>query len=611
MNKNTPVVWSFWGHEPLRHLKRMGNDGDSIFTLGDWAEEWYNRIHEEDVLKKASEKGINVIYTHYFKGFGLKTEYEEMENTKRLCTHAKKYGIKVLGYCQLGSLYNETLMDEVPDLEEWAIHDASGNIVTWLGQYYRYSPCFNSRPFIEYIKKVIKYGIEHVGLSGFHFDNSYNVACHCEKCTAAFRKYLKENANPEEMGLLHFNHVRIPREDPAPETHDPLYIWWLRYKADLVKVVHSELFAYVKEIGGKDAIVLHNPCFPRPGKTFARRGFEPSRISADCDFIFAENGVGYIREENGRIKSMVNAFKFGECFGYKVFDTCWTHDENGRIRLPKNHEEVIRFIAQSMIFTGLCGSPWTVRSLKDGHKNLLEDSPLSNSLEEIFIYYHNNFDIFNLPAENNVKVLYVPNNCMCMLDAGIDNIYNTMDELVNNAIPFSLTTQKRLDDLTSGQLVIIPKVLYANEALIDAIKKAVARGVKFIITGKFARYYEDGKERRHSHQVFALDENDGVYRTEEDFIQLLHTLNKDNEISISTKGVLLERKKGENGEVVLHLLNAANENTIEELTINIGGIKIKSVDCISLENTCVKNFDNSTITLKELKTTATLIITEE
>lgn len=67
----------------------MGNDGDSIFTLGDWAEEWYNRIHEEDVIKAASEKGINVIYTHYFKGFGLETEHEEMENTKKLCQHGK------------------------------------------------------------------------------------------------------------------------------------------------------------------------------------------------------------------------------------------------------------------------------------------------------------------------------------------------------------------------------------------------------------------------------------------------------------------------------------------------------------------------------------------
>ena len=607
--KTTPIVWSFWGHEPLRHLKRMGNDGDSIFTLGDWAEDWYNRIHEEEVLKKAAEKGINVVYTHFFKGFGLETERDEMENTKMLCEYGKKHGVKVLGYCQLGTLYNETFMDEAPDLEDWVIHDKAGNIVTWLGEYYRYSPCFNSRSFIDYIKKVIKYGIEHVGLSGFHFDNSYNAACHCDKCTEAFRKYLTENADAESMGLRHFNHVRIPTEERASETHDPLYIWWLRYKADLVAKVHKELFSYVKEIGGEDTIVLHNPCFPRPGKTFAKRGFEPSRISPDCDFVFAENGVGYIRVQDGRVKSMVNAFKFGECFGYKVFDTCWTHDNvTGKMRLPYNREEVVRFVAQSAIFSGVCGSPWTVRTLKDGAKNLLENSPLSESLGEAFTYYRKNFDLFNLPAENNVKILYVPDNCMSMVDKGIDNIFDTVEELVNKAVPFSITTAEKLDSLESGQIVIVPKVLYASENLIEKIKKAASRGVKFILIGHFARYYEDGKERRHSHKVFELSIEDGIYRTDENFIPILQELNRESTITLSEPFVLLEKKKGENGETVLHLLNAENENTIPEITVTLKGKKIKDISLISLEDTEISGKTLDSVTLKNLKTTATLII---
>ncbi|MBQ2889523.1 MAG: hypothetical protein IJE41_03620, partial [Clostridia bacterium] len=402
------------------------------------------------------------------------------------------------------------------------------------------------------------------------------------------------------------------REDPAPETHDPLYIWWLRYKADLVKAVHSELFAYVKEIGGKDAIVLHNPCFPRPGKTFAKRGFEPSRISPDCDYVFAENGSSYIRTENGRIKSMVNAFKFGECFGYKVFDTCWTHDEvTLKTRLPRNHEEVVRFVAQSAIFTGLCGSPWTVRSLKDGHKNLLEDSPLSDSLGEIFAYYHKNFDLFNLPAKNNVKLLYSPDNCMSMLEKGIDNINNIIDELVTEAIPFSIVTKEKLCNLTAGQTVILPKILYADKELLKEIKNALSRNVKFLTVGSFARYYEDGKERSHSHEVFLWDENDGFFRTDEDFILCLRALNSENEISLSEKSVLLEKCSGKNGETVIHLLNAANERIIDEITVKINGIKIKNVKCVALEDTEILSYTQECITLKKFRTTATLIIEGE
>ncbi|MGN1059504.1 MAG: beta-galactosidase [Clostridia bacterium] len=591
----------------------MGNDGDSIFTLGDWAEDWYNRIHEEAVLEKAAKAGINVIYTHFFKGFGLETEYEEMENTRLLCERAAKYGIKVLGYCQLGSLYNETLADEIPNLEDLVIHDDSGHPVSWLGQYYRWSPCFNSREFIDYIKKVIRYGLEHVGLSGFHFDNSYNAACHCPKCTEAFRHYLTEHVkDPEKtMGLKHFRHVRIPREDTAPETHDTLYIWWLRYKADLCAAVHHELFSYVKEQSGGKAIVLHNPCFPRPGKTFARRGFEPSRMTHNCDFVFAENSVSYIRFENGRIKSMVDAFKFGQRFDYQVFDTCWTHDAAGKTRLPVNREEVVRFVAQSMIFTGLCGSPWTVRSLKDGHKNLLEDSPLAESLAEIFGYYHQNKALFNLPIEKYVKLLYVPDNALCMLDKGIDIIRDSIEELVTEAIPFSIITESDIDSLEKGQTVLVPRILYAEETLLEALRRAGGRGVKILVSGQLGRYYEDGKERGHSHWIFDLGESAGFYRTGEDFMPMLRELHKPHEIAVSESGLLLETRRTETGDLVLHVLNSDNERTLEQVTITLNGFTIQSAACISLEKTSLGAAEGHQLVLHKLQTTATLILKGE
>ena len=151
---NNPIIWSFWGHEPLRHLRRMGNDGASVFSLGEWVDDWYQHIHSEELVKRASEVGINVIYTHFFKGFGLNAEHDEMQNTKKLCKIAGKYGIKVLGYCQLGSLYTEVLKAEIPELESMAIKNSDGTLACWLKQYYRLRPCFNSREFIAYIKKL-------------------------------------------------------------------------------------------------------------------------------------------------------------------------------------------------------------------------------------------------------------------------------------------------------------------------------------------------------------------------------------------------------------------------------------------------------------------------
>lgn len=615
MNKKDTTVWSYWSHEPLRHLRRMGNDGDSIFTLGDWAEDWYARIHSEELLQKGAELGVNMIYTHFFKGFGLETEKEEMENTRMLCKRASEYGIRVLGYCQLGSLYYETFCEEA-DVTEWAIRTRNGEVENWVGQYYRLSPCFNNRAFIAYIKKVIRYGITHVGLSGFHFDNSYNKACYCEKCTQAFREYLTEHVkDPEkEMGLRTFRYVQIPKEDRAPETHDPLFIRWLEYKADLCAKVHRELFAYVKEISGGKAIVLHNPCFPRPGRGLTQRGFEPSRVSSDCDYIFAENSVGFIRMENGRIKGQADAFKFGERFGYQVLDACWTHNDAGKARLPYNREEVVRFQVQSMIFGGLCGSPWTVRSIKDGHKNILEDNEvITPALKEAFDYYYKYQKLFRLPAENYVKILYVPENVLACLEHGLDYIRSVVEELVTAGIPFSFVTE---EDLTQWeekidakeQVLLIPRVVYASEPLLEKIEKAAAAGTKIILSGPIGRYYQDGKERRHSHRIFTVGEKENFYREELDFVPRLKILLGKHDTEISKPGIMLERKQGENGECVLHLLHVDNEKELETVSITLHDRKISKVDCVSLEGAELAQVSEHTITLKNLRTTATLVI---
>ena len=50
---NKPIVWSYWNHEPIYHLKRMANDGGSVFSLGEWVDTWYDRLHSEELIKKA------------------------------------------------------------------------------------------------------------------------------------------------------------------------------------------------------------------------------------------------------------------------------------------------------------------------------------------------------------------------------------------------------------------------------------------------------------------------------------------------------------------------------------------------------------------------------
>lgn len=599
--ENKPVIWSFWGHEPLRHLRRMGNDGASIFSLGEWVDDWYNHIHSEQMVKRASEAGINTIYTHFFKGFGLEAEKEEMENTKKLCSIAHKYGIKVLGYCQLGSLYSEVLTKEIPNLEDIAIRDADGSLSCWLKQYYRLRPCFNSSEFMAYIKKVIEYGLDHVGLDGFHFDNSYNVPCYCDKCKKAFREYLTKNVpDPlNTLGIDSFDYVQIPYIDTDRETHDVLYMYYLQYKADLCARVQNEVFSYAKEKGAK--VVLHNPVFPRGGEYFTYRGFEPSKNSKACDYVFAEN-PDFIRFENGKIITQIEAFKYGELFGYKVFDTCWRYDENNLATLSDKYSDTSRFLAQSMIFGGVCGSPQTIRSLKDGHKNMLEDSNLFEVLKHMYSYYQNNIDVFSGKEHNNVKILYYPLNCMFARGYGMKTLSDCVNEAIGSQIPFSIITENDIANLTSNDVLVLPHISYAKNNLVDLVTDAQKRGVKVYQVERFATYNENGKERAKSHSVFAND----FIKSSNNIGADIKDLIKENQIISSHPDVIVETRKLANGKLVLHVLCTDNEIP-KDITLNIFGFSLNKFTYISSENAVAEKLDETTIKISGIQTTVSII----
>ena len=79
----SPVVWSYWNHEPADHLRRMSYCRATIFSIGDWLPQWYGRLHGEELVSHAAELGVNTVYCHYFKGFGLVHERAEMERTRQ------------------------------------------------------------------------------------------------------------------------------------------------------------------------------------------------------------------------------------------------------------------------------------------------------------------------------------------------------------------------------------------------------------------------------------------------------------------------------------------------------------------------------------------------
>ena len=622
-----PVIWSYWNHEPIYHLKRMGNDGGTVFSLGEWVDEWYDRIHGEELIKKGAELGINTVYTHYYKGSGILFEKEEMDRTKEFTKLAHKYGIRVLGYMSMGSIYTENISKEIPDVKQMLVVDRFGQSrPTLSNQYYRPRPCYNSAQYLTHLKSIIRYGIEEIGLDGFHFDNSAFAFCYCENCRQKFREFLRANfKNPYAvMGIKDFDHVEIPALDhstdpediheicPKGNIHDPLFLWYFRFLSETVGDFHKACFNYVKELSGGKALVLHNPGFPRFGRMARIRGYDPSYTPQSCDFAFVENRGGYFGKHAGRITGQSMAFKYGERFGYKVFDTSWVTEADGTFRFPKNKAEISGFLMHAAVFGGIVGVPWTVRSMKERDTVAIDTAYLREGLEENFSYFRKNYPIYASASYSHVKLLHHPDNYFCAGN-GRSRFFETTETLTKNHIPYSIITEDQVSALKKGDVVVLPCILYCAKSLYSDLSAAAQRGVSVIAIDGFGHYNEFTKGRSTSDDAYNLRGIDGSILI--DLEKLPNFLPRN--LAIDLSDILLETRITSDGILSLHILNADAERMsasakvtfTDERLIRCRSWKIYTPDSTEAQVTLLGN--TAIIELRNFKTLVTVLFEEE
>lgn len=561
------IIWSNWNHEPLDFLRRWGSSHNSLFGLGEWLPEWYERLHGEELIKKAAEMGVNTIYTHFFKGFGLVHEHDDMEKVREFVKIAHKYGVEVIGYIQLGNLFYETLLDEIPELKSWITRDGKGKALTYGAAYYRERPCLECREFIEYYKKVLTYGREHVGLDGFHFDVASARECYCERCVKSFREYLTERIkNPREtLGLSHFNHVEIPPqiEEKHDEIHDILTLYRGRFRHYQLYKAEKELFDYVKEIGGK--YVIHNP-------GILRRNFivqcDPQLMPESCDLVFAENQRFIARWDDKNVTNVL-AYKMGERFNYKIFDSTWlfVKQESGEVNvgIPKEKHIIDRFLAQGIIYGGIAGAPWFVRSKKRGSSVIMDDENHFQAAKNVFDYFKANEELYNAKSIAKVKLLYNPDTFYGFVATSYVFFQDTADWLNDNNVPYSIIVDGDIDEVEEGEVIVVPDYKYASTAQYEKLERASERGVRILLIGEYGLCNENGKERDHGNKIRNLAGLKTVVKE----------IPEDAQIKTDAENTLTEIRRSANGNVTLHLLRIENQNTLPLVNVEFESAYVK------------------------------------
>ena len=542
-----PLVWAFWAHEPPMFYRRRHSDLHSVLGYGEWVPAWYDRIHSEGAIAKIAAMGVNEIYTHFYKGFGLKMEHDDMMQTAETVRIAHKYGVKVIGYCTIGTFYPETLEDELPGVENCARIDINGQAVhpTFEGGFFsRNYACYNASLYYdEYYPKIIEFGLNTVKLDGFHFDNGSSGYCRCPKCVEAFRDYLRKNVpNPKEYALHSFDHVTIPGE---ASKNEPLRILYLKYRRELCAWRHRKTFQLVKRIK-PDAIVLYN-CgigqFPSLGHT----GYDPALTPPEADQVFIESN-SFIRYQNDKLITAVLGYKLGRRFGMQVLNTSWLRNEHS-VRIPETEAEMTRIEAESLIFGSDCGSNWLARPLKSGHGAMVFDTePHHTLLSTIFHYYLEHPELYaeSTPV-SKVKLVYHPDSRLMdheVLSASINDACST---LLERHVPFSIALLD--DDFLPDDTIVLPGAVMLSQKEIERIKALPCR---VVFAGSPAGIYDEK----------------GAERCTPSFPQGdLSTVSSGFEVN--HEGILLETALTPTGEKVVHLLNTKNENPVQSVSVKL------------------------------------------
>ena len=81
------IIVGNWDTAPIFRIRKGGNP--------EWHQQDYDREHSEEAVIKLKELGVTMAVIHFYKGFGLQAEKEQLQDAKKLAALCQKHGIRV------------------------------------------------------------------------------------------------------------------------------------------------------------------------------------------------------------------------------------------------------------------------------------------------------------------------------------------------------------------------------------------------------------------------------------------------------------------------------------------------------------------------------------
>lgn len=459
-------------HEPYIFVIRRGGQ-----SLG--ARAFQDEQQSESLIRRLQKQGAEVFHTHLYKGFGMAAEREEMEDTKRVAEIVHRYGMRLDSYIQWNSLMYETFFAEEPRAKDWIQRDINGlPILLTYGyqQSYRYRPCFSHQPYLDYLKKVVRYAVVEVKTDFIHFDNfglnPEPESCHCAACVQGFRTFLRTKYSPEmrreRFGFENTDFVNPPQwnlSNPPEKLQiifDPAIQEWIDFRCQLMADALKQIALYAKSLN-REVVIEVNPHGITGGNRAWEAGIDHTRILKWTEAFVTEeeNPPGFMAD--GRLISKVRSYKLARAF-------------RNILMTPISDDPVAT--AESLAFDQTVGS-------------YMGQDPQPSWLLDYVVFYRKYRDLY-IGAEDiaNVAVLrsypsITYHNARAQLSAIL-----VEQTLIQSRIPFKLVFDEHLVDLTGIDVVILPDSECLSDKQLGLIRDFVSRGGGLVVIGGSGLYDE-------------------------------------------------------------------------------------------------------------------------
>jgi hypothetical protein len=485
------VIWLT--HEPLAFLLRRGDHSDD-------ESERYQRMYEPENLKRMAAAGVRFGRLYFYKGFGLEYEKPDIEKSKAAADLMHQLGMKVSLYFA-GTMFTETLYREIPEARSWEQRDQYDHWVPYGIQTFRHYACPNEPAYREYLKRILKIGIQELHADEIAFDNIMlqpePKSCRCPRCIRAFhdslrRKYPTKEAVMRRFGLPDVDWI-IPNEwdsSARPETltvlNDPVLQEWVRFRCESLARHANDLYDYVKSLNPNISVHFNIKGIYSFNRYWTNAVYHPL-FANRVDVISFDTG-GYearLDRTTGALVSQIRSYKMARRLDSSC-DEALQDELRAAVHMAFGYQKPV---------AGYPGAPFLASSI-------------FTPILEFFREYN---DRYFTEADNVADVAVLRTWASMAYSIGATSVPADLMEqvLIQHKIPFDLLFEEQLERIGRYAAVILAGQECISNTQAEVLLQYVRKGGTLVLAGNTGQYNEWRERRRVNPLLPARNEGQG------------------------------------------------------------------------------------------------------